>query len=204
MAITIDFDIGEWLNLEDAVKALINNVPRLKKKFFEDVQRELSRRIDEQIETQNINDTGTYQSSLNVELVGNDEDLSLHIGFIPVGIEAARLPIYWKVLEFGSKPIPLIPRLKLADWGSRKFGNPLFGFKVASLISKYGVLPHPILSRFFILSVPDGNIIGLTTETNNIIISTGQNILSGMEKIYSSVIKTRRVVARVSGKFAPL
>jgi hypothetical protein len=180
----IEFDIGEWINLERAIEGLRNSSPRLIEEYYQTIADELNTRIFNQISLQDINDTGTYSSSIRVEAT---ED-NVFIGFEPTGPEAERLPIYWKTLEFGSGPVPLIPRAKLGDWGFRKLGSRLSGFRAASTIEKFGVKPHPILSRFFILSRPDGNVLGITSETSTIINVAGAELLGGFTQIFQNIL----------------
>jgi hypothetical protein len=198
----IDYDISEWFNLEDSIQTLINSFPQMKRQFFDNIRGELDTLIRQEITIQDIDDTGTYSNSLNIDVLGSEDDPSLHIGFDPVGQEADRLPIYWKVLEFGSDPIPLVPRFKLGAWGARKLGSRLSGFNVASKIMKFGIRPHPILSKFFILGQPNGDLLGITSVTQQIIDDAGKGLINNLEIVFFGRSSTGQLlkIARIPGK----
>lgn len=202
----IEYNIGEWFALENVMPELIKRSPHLKRKFLERVTSQLRIRLYEQIGQQSIRTTGTYDRSIRLEVQQiSKQESGIFVGFRPIGSEAERLPIYWKVLEFGSKKNPSVPRKRLAMWGAKKLGSEVAGFQVASAIRRRGVKPHPILKRFFILS-ESGDITDISLETRNLIRREGELILEdianqGVQLVLTN--KGRSVSARRGRGFIP-
>ena len=63
-------------------------------------------------------------------------------------------------------------------------------------IRERGILPHPVLSRIFLLSNPDGAITGLTPLAESIAEEEAVRVFSMMRQIFFTTSSTGQVVAR--------
>ena len=111
-----------------------------------------------------------------------------------------RLPIYWKVLERGSKPNFGVPTQALMKWAGIRFGNPAIGWIVAKKIRRYGVSPNPILQTIFVLD-SDFKAIGLTDRGTSIIRTAASEFKEGLEQFWNGQIRRR---SPITGRFLPV
>lgn len=208
-----NIDFSEWGNYPAAIQSIINSIPALKLRFFQNVRdRYMSILRQRQLE-QNINVTGTYRDSLTSSVEGaGTNNPALRIFMEPIGQNADRLSIYWRVLEFGGFPNPNVPTGALELWGFQKWGSPVSGRTVARKIASTGIDPHPILQSLFVLTPGTGDPIRLTNLAIVEAEAIAVRLMEELEVIYSTIsIRGRpRLIARQpsgipeGGQFAKL
>ena len=128
--------------------------------------------------------TGTYRESFSYEIIRVNGRPAFIFGHLdPVGDQADRLPIYWKVLERGASPNLNMPTRILAEWSSEVLGNPAIGYNLAKANQSgaRGIKPNPILSFYFQFD-GDLNAVGLDRQ--------GMKILEDAFKKYINDITT--------------
>ena len=151
------------MRLNNNLQNLVNSIPTEKRILLRNVVSRYRSVIQDQILTKNIRYTGTYEDSIKIVSGGSTSDPHVSIVMRPTGPGAARLPIYWKVLEFGAGPSPNVLSAPIVSWADQKLGSP-DGFRIANSIRTRGINPHPILSSIFILTPPNGEVAGLTSQ----------------------------------------
>jgi hypothetical protein len=203
-------DFSDWARFSNAISTLNRNFPELMSLFLRNTVSRYRDRIQIMQLTQGIRVTGTYENSIGIEETGTSRNPEISIVINPVGPESDRLPIYWKVLEFGSAPNHNVPVGRLIQWANTKFNNPGAGWMVAQSIKERGTRPHPILSSIFQLSRPDGEIIGITGLAELIADEEAQKILDNMTNIVATRNKLGKLQFRIpkgqpgAGRFTKL
>ena len=195
--VTIKFDFNEWMRYSDIITEIRKQLPIVQKNFLRSVAARYRSVIMNTLLSQNIKYTGTYEQSVKIIDDGSSDEPQIALVLDPTGSEAARLPIYWLVLEFGGAPNPNIPVSRIRDWAGVKFGKPYIGSRIARSIRTRGINPHPILSSIFLLTPPSGDVIGLTVEAQQIFIEEGTRALQILENVFFTTSKTGQVVARI-------
>jgi hypothetical protein len=192
-------DFSGWLDYNQVINSMNSAIKEVKITWLKAVATRYRQEIQDQILTQGIHTTGTYEQSLKIKMDSNSSDPNISLVLEPTGVNAGRLDIYWKVLEGGAAPIPDVPVRSIARWASDKKGASfLVAGKITRAIKERGVEPHPILQRIFILNPPEFNPIGITSLGEQIAEQEASNILKSLEQVYlSSSIKTRRTFAKI-------
>jgi hypothetical protein len=191
-------DFSGWLDYNQVINSMVSAIKEVKITWLKAVATRYRQEIQDQILSQGIHTTGTYEQSLKIKVDSNSRDPSISLVLEPTGINAGRLDIYWKVLEGGAAPIPDVPVRSIAKWASVKRGASfLEAGKIAKAIKERGIEPHPILQRIFILNPPDFNPIGITSLGEQIAEQEANNILKALERIFLTTSKTGQVVARI-------
>ena len=186
MAITLTYDFRGLLELDSALRGLLDSFPALKRELIRNIASRWRSVILNRILIQDIRYTGTYEQSLKIIPGGSETEPNISLVLDPTGPQAARLPIYWKVLEFGANPSPNVLSSAIVDWATVKFGDPAAGFRIANSIRSRGINPHPILSSIFVLTPPDGEVAGLTGRGESIVLSEGEKMLDRLQSSWQT------------------
>lgn len=200
MAITKigNIDFSEWLNYKDVIARMLVATPSTQRSWLRNVAGRYREEIQSEILAKGISTTGTYEKSIKIIEEFNSDKPSIKLAIIPEGANADRLYIYWKTLERGSSPIPNVPRQAIQNWASTKFSaNTVGGSRLANHIRKFGVQPHPILSKIFIISFPEGVPIGVTTLGQSIAEKEAELTMKTLLNVFYTTQKTGRVVAQL-------
>lgn len=175
-------NISQWDNFLRIVQNLDTSMPTLKRNFLLTLAANFQSRLNSIIDEMNIDYTGTYRQSFKFE-VTTDDSPKLRIFMAPTGEGAERLPIYWKVLERGAAPNPLVPEENIVMWAAIKLGSAGAGVAIADHIRREGIKPHPILSRLFILTI-NFNPVRLTNEGVAIVREAVDQYTNGIREIF--------------------
>lgn len=206
MVTLFTYDFSDLFKLNDSIQGLLDALPSVKASLLRDiVARFRSVIVNEQL-TQNIRYTGTYEQSMKIIGGGSVDEPIVSLEMIPQGPQADRLPIYWKVLEFGADPSPNVLTSAIIDWASAKLGvGILDGINIANRIRSFGINPHPILQSVFVLTRPDGEVVGLTGIGESIVQEEMGKAMSDLVQVFTK-ISTRQVIgkSRVTGRFVSL
>jgi hypothetical protein len=193
----ISVDISGWQNADNAIKSVLKQVPAVKGELLRNTVGRYRDTILTTMLSQGTRWTGTYQDSVGIESTGTSKDPELAIIIDPQGRNADRLPIYWKVLEFGSQPIWNLGRNALRDWVTEKVGGDEGDLaRITNSIRSYGISPHPVLSSIFILAPPDGEVLGLTPLAISIAEEEAQKLLDRLMETIITISRTGQVQAR--------
>lgn len=189
---SVEIDFTEWLLYLDAVEAVSNEIPNGLSRFLERVVTKYTEEIHGNMDSRNIDWTGTYRNSARLDLSGlNGNNPTASFIIDPNGREADRLDIYWKVLEFGGVPNPNIPTRRIQQWSTEKFGSPTLGKVIAGLIRLRGIQPSPVLNTIFQLIPPSGEISGLTSHAEDLAETEANILMAELEGIYETIVNFR-------------
>lgn len=157
-------DFTEWQQYEEAMLEIGDEFPRAQERFLRQVGREIEVRLFSRASQHS--DSGSWMSSFET-IVGQGENgrPTLHMGHVDDGADG-RLPIYWKVLERGAAPNPVIPPGAIMAWSRRVTGSTFIGMNVImrNRAGLFGIHANPIVSFSFELD-SELNPIGLTSES---------------------------------------
>ena len=198
--VLFDLDFSRWMDYSNVISQMMDAIRSTQAMFLRRVAQKYKTEILDEILSQGTNVTGTYEGSLQIQSPsgGSDDVPTISIVLNPIGAGAERLPIYWKVLEFGARPNPMVPKRAITDWARTKFGsNSVDGFRISNKIRQFGINPHPILQRIFILTAPEGTPIGLTPSAESIAEDEANSILRLLEEMFFTISKTGQIVARI-------
>ena len=187
MPVIITYDFQELIKLNDSLQNLLASMPSVKSTLLRNIVAKYRTVIQNRILTQNIRYTGTYEDSIRIAHGGTEDEPIISIVMEPTGPGASRLPIYWKVLEFGANPSPNVLSAPIKDWvGVKGYGGDVGGARVANAIRTRGIEAHPILSSIFILTPPNGDVAGLTPEATKIAEVEAQKIMGTLERNWTT------------------
>jgi len=198
MPVQFTYNFEDLVKLNSGLRSLLNSIPSAKSLLLRSIMTRYRNVIQSEILTQNIRYTGTYEQSVKIEQGGSDDDPTMSLVLDPTGPQAARLPIYWKVLEFGAAPSPNVLSAPIVEWANVKLGAGADGFRIANSIRTRGINPHPILSSIFVLTPPDGEVAGLTSLAEAISEEESQKIMDNLVNIYTNP-RTGQISARGPG-----
>jgi hypothetical protein len=194
---TIHAGFSDWRRYGGAIESVLDQIPTAKNEFLRSTLARYRNSILTSMLAQNIRHTGTYEESVGIDSTGSSDEPELSIIIEPKGPNADRLPIYWKVLEFGSRPIWNLGKESIRDWVSEKIGGGEGDLaRITNSIRSYGVRPHPVLSNIFILTPPEGEIAGLTPLAIGIAEEEAQAILDRLLNTLITPTKTGKMQAR--------
>lgn len=178
--VTFYFDFSDWMRYPRSLRDMEGRVSRLKDQFLQDIVDYFMNSLQSTMEYKNIEYTGTYRESLK-GYVANRQ--SAVIAIEPTGIASEALPIYWKTLEFGSGPIPNLPREPIEDWATTKLGlTYAVARRIWRSIREKGVKPHPILSLLFNIDRASGQPTGLTRYGRGLVNDAIEKFAAGFER----------------------
>jgi len=160
-------DFSEWDAYQDMVREIGNEYRSTQMRFLEQVGREIEANI--MARASEHSDSGNWMQNFETIVDELSGEPSLRMGHFGDNSEQQRLSIYWKVLERGAVPNPIIPYGALLKWSERQTGNILIGLDIIARnrAGIFGISANPIISFSFIL---DDNFIpiGLTPESQEI------------------------------------
>jgi len=202
MVATFTYNFTDLIRMSNGVQSVLLALPSSKSSLLRNILGRYKGVIDNRQLTQNTKWTGTYEQSLKIIAGGSDKDPTMSLVLEPTGPQADRLGIYWKVLEFGANPSPNVLSSAIVEWATTKLGvGNIEGIRIANRIRSRGINPHPILSSIFILTPPDGNVVGLTKNAETIAEIESQKIMDKLLEIYINP-RTGQVSARgAMGRF---
>jgi len=181
------YDFKDLVKLNSSLENILNSIPTAKRELLRNIVARYRSVIQDQILTQNIKYTGTYEKSIKILSRGSAQEPNVSIVMNPTGLGADRLPIYWKVLEFGAGPSPNVLSAPIVNWAIQKLGADVVGgFKIANSIRSRGINPHPILSSIFILTPPNGEVAGLTPLAESISEQESQKLMDRFSRSWQS------------------
>ena len=187
MPVLFSYDFKDLVKLNTSLNNVLTSLPSAKRTLLRNIVSRYRSVIQDQILTQNIRYTGTYEKSIKVLSGGSEQEPTMSIVMDPTGSGANRLPIYWKVLEFGAGPSPNVLSPPILVWADQKLGTDITGgFRIANRIRSRGINPHPILSSIFILNPPDGGVSGLTPLAESISEQESQKVMDRFVKSWES------------------
>lgn len=187
-AISFGVDFSSWLGYSDVVDSVMKSLPSVQRAFLSRLGSRYRGAILARMNTQGIRASGTYEQSVQYRVVGSSQNLGLAITLNPTGREASRLPIYWSILEFGGRPNPNVPSLRIKDWMQEKWGTTLGYSRVANKIRSRGIPPRPVLGVIFRLT-PPGVLTGVTPFARDIAEEEGARMLASLEEIFFTTIQ---------------
>jgi|TARA_Y100000034_G_C6855849_1_gene388922 hypothetical protein len=150
-------DFSQWDEYLELLENLQDRIPSMKGAFLQRVGRSFVDFLRATVEGQGAIWTRTYIEGLQQEVIWNGDEPTLRIQLLPFGPQGARLNVYWRVLETGAEPNPLMkrPRVKaqLVAWSIAKFGSPNIGLAVVARNVREisGIMPNPILQSAFLM-----------------------------------------------------
>ena len=203
ISLVLEWDVGQWLALEDTFQEAIQDSMILQRNLFRDIRQDLYDGLIEEITAQKLDYTRTYRNSIFVDVAGTKDNPELLFGFRPVGPQAERLHLYYPVLEHGSAPIDMVPKKPIIAWADKKLGvGKQDGGAIAMHIQMEGVDPNPILERFFDVD-EDGQLTGLTEETFEIAEKHIDAMMEKFEEAYVDNMKNNqtRMRSTLTGQF---
>ncbi len=197
-------DFTEWDEYTAVIQNTIVELPRIQRVFLEDVGQELTLIVAESALTRvapghrmPLSVSGAYAGSFDFMVFDDPAGTPSMIFGMLRGTE--RLAIYWKAIEAGTVPNPLVPTQNIMAWALAKFGDGNLGRAVAASIRRRGVQGQFFMSQFFVLDNAL-NAIEFTPRTRDIIDGAMLNFVDRFEEI---VIRgrTRRIVRNPLGQF---
>tara|TARA_Y100000310_G_scaffold345002_1_gene461084 strand:- start:2223 stop:2837 length:615 start_codon:yes stop_codon:yes gene_type:complete len=202
MTTQVIFDTSEWGEYADRIERLRLNLSNIIENFLESLGGLFTERLRSIVLEKGHLWTTTYLQSLNHMVFDVGGTPQLIVGLFPQGEEAAKLDIYWRVLEGGAEPNVRIPKDILLAWSMARFGNTRAGrwvvWKNRQEIG--GIAANPILSELFILN-DDFRAIGLTGEGEQLFSEAFREMNIGFETFMRQGRQT--IVRRdVLGRFA--
>ena len=127
----IRYNFEDLFKLSSSLQSILVALPDLKKEVLRSIAARYRSQIQGQMLTQGIKYTGTYEQSIKIEFRGSREEPTIALVMRPQGIGADRLPIYWKVLEFGANPSPNVLSAPIKAWvGVKGYDGDIGGAKV--------------------------------------------------------------------------
>ncbi len=197
-------DFTEWSEYTAVIQNTIVELPRIQRVFLEDVGQELTLIVAESALTRvasghrmPLSVSGAYAGSFNYMVFDDPAGMPSMLFGMLRGTE--RLAIYWKAIEVGTVPNPLVPTQNILAWALAKFGDGNLGRAVAASIRRRGVQGQFFMSQFFVLDNAL-NAIEFTPRTRDIVDGAMLTFVDRFEEI---VIRgrTRRIVRNPLGQF---
>ena len=205
MPVIITYDFQELIKFNDSLQNLLASMPSVKSTLLRNIVAKYRTVIQNRILTQNIRYTGTYEDSIRIAHGGTEDEPIISIVMEPTGPGASRLPIYWKVLEFGANPSPNVLSAPIIEWAGVKGASgrsTLDGIRIANSIRSRGISPHPILSSIFVLSRPSGEVVGLTTLAESIAEAESDNLINNLVQTYYNPTTGQKLIkSKITGRF---
>jgi len=193
-------DISGWIEFGEVLADVQDEIPSARHDMLTQLGEEIVDDIRGNLLAGDHIWTSTYFDSLNSLIDGEGK---LHIGLMPIGSQAERLPVYWKVMETGASPNLDMPSGPLIQWAGEKFGNPALGYMLArsNRAGRAGIRANPVLSDFFQFG-EDFTPVAMTPRTEIRMSSAGERFFGRLETVFYS--SGPRVVRRGSGgRFVP-
>jgi hypothetical protein len=198
----IRYNFEDLFKLSSSLQSILVALPDLKKEVLRSIAARYRSQIQGQMLTQGIKYTGTYEQSIKIEFRGSREEPTIALVMRPQGIGADRLPIYWKVLEFGANASPNVLSAPIINWASTKLGaDTLGGIKIANNMRSRGINPHPVLQSIFVLTRPDGEVAGLTGLGRAIAEEELNKAMEGLQNLYVNPVTRQQSVRGAGGRW---
>jgi len=198
----IRYNFEDLFKLSSSLQSILVALPDLKKEVLRSIAARYRSQIQGQMLTQDIKYTGTYEQSIKIEFRGSREEPTIALVMRPQGIGADRLPIYWKVLEFGANASPNVLSAPIKAWvGVKGYDGDIGGAKVANKMRSRGINPHPVLQSIFVLTRPNGEVAGLTGLGRAIAEEELNKAMEGLQDIYVNPVTRQRSIRGARGRF---
>ena len=198
----VRYNFQDLFRLNSSLLSVLDALPQKKKEVLRIIAARYRSVIQGRMLTQNIKYTGTYEQSIKIEFRGSTQEPTIALVMRPQGIGADRLPIYWKVLEFGSNPSPNVLSAPIIDWAGTKLGaDTLGGIKIANRMRSRGINPHPVLQSIFVLTRPDGEVSGLTGLATSIAEEELNKIMGDLQQVYINPVTRQKSLRGAGGQW---
>jgi len=184
----LEIDLTGLEDMTSTINALLAKLPEAKQNLLSRLANRLQSKILDTYISEDIRYTGTYGQSIKVVQLQSGNEPIMALSMIPSGSQASRLPIYWKTLEFGSSPNPMVPTAPLVEWASTKFFNPAVGLLVASKIRTRGVSPHPVLQSVLNMA-PPAQILGFNSLGIQFADEAAIGLLNEMQVTFTTFVR---------------